>query len=110
MTAKSSAEMAPVKAVWILAYPLGRPCVSTHTHTRIAGVNWTLFKACVKNGIHGSLLVFTKSPYLLYYIILRLSMAEQLITIFCCAFCAIYTLRSTQVPHHEAPVYYIFSK
>ena len=39
MTAKSSAEMAPVKAVWILAYPLGRPCVCVYTHTRIAGVN-----------------------------------------------------------------------
>ena len=37
MTAKSSAEMAPVKAVWIRQYPLGRPCV--YTHTRIAGVN-----------------------------------------------------------------------
>ncbi len=39
MTAKSSAEMAPVKAVGILAYPLGRPCVCVYTHARIAGVN-----------------------------------------------------------------------
>ena len=64
----------------------------------------------MKNGIHGSLLVFTKSPYLLYYIILRLSMsmAVQFITILCCVFCAIYTSRSTQVPHREAPVYYIY--
>lgn len=31
MTAKSSAEMAPVKAVWIRQYPLGRPCVCTRT-------------------------------------------------------------------------------
>jgi hypothetical protein len=42
-------------------------------------------------------MVFAKSPYLLYYIILRLSMsmAAQFITILCCAFCAIYTLRNT---------------
>ena len=34
MTAKSSAEMAPVKAVWILAYPLGRPCVCVCARTQ----------------------------------------------------------------------------
>jgi len=54
----------------------------------------------VKNGIHGSLLVFAKSPYLLYYIILCLSMSlvAQIITNFHCAICALYTLWNTQVP------------
>ena len=91
MTAKSSAEMASVKAVWMLVTS-SRSSVCVYTHTRIAGVNWILFKACVKNVIHGSLLVFVKSPYLLYNIIFRLSMsmAVQFITILCCAFCAIY--------------------
>lgn len=61
----------------------------------------------MKNGIHGNLLVFAKSLYLLYYIILRLSMsmAVQFVTILCCAFCAIYTSRSTKVPHGEAPFF-----
>lgn len=33
---EESAKIASVKAVWILEYPLGRPCVCTRT--RIAGV------------------------------------------------------------------------
>lgn len=92
MTAKSSAEMAPVKAVGILAYPLGRPCVCVCTRTQGLRVLIEYFKACVKNKIHGSLLVFVESPYLLYNIIFRLSMSmtAQFITILCCAFCAIY--------------------
>lgn len=91
MTAKSSAEMAPVKAVWIRQYPLGRPCVCTRTQGLRVLIEY--FKACVKNEIHGSLLVFVESPYLLYNIIFRLSMSmtAQFITILCCAFCAIYT-------------------
>lgn len=38
MTAKSSAEMAPVKAVWMLVTS-SRSSLCVYTHTRIAGVN-----------------------------------------------------------------------
>lgn len=51
--------------------------------------------------------MFAKSPYLLYNIILCLSMSigAQIITIFYCALCALYTLWNTQVPHREAPFF-----
>ena len=92
LTVKSSAEMAPVKAVWMLAHPLGRPCVCTRTHGLRVLIKY-------KIGLREKLSSWKPIGvcfylYLLYIIFRSLSMTImiQLFTIFHRVLCAIYTL------------------
>lgn len=74
--------ISPVKAVWILAYPRGRPCVCVCTHTRIAGVKFNIEVACMKKDIMEACWCFHKLPLLYYHTmnLLSITIAAQIFT------------------------------
>ena len=64
---EESAKIASVKAVWILAYPLGRPCVGGCTHAHGLQVLKTEYLFGLReNDVHGSLLVFVFNHHIYY--------------------------------------------